>query len=350
MAPNTLSDQFVAFAFWAGLAALLLTLVLAAEILRLRFALRLHQRREAAAFAKWRPPLHDAIVGITPLSLPELKPAERLHFLTLWVHLQASVRGDATEELNDIARRVGIVPRVRTFLQRGPRAHRLLAALTLGHLRDRDAWPQLLQLAGQPDKALALTALWAMVRVDAKAAAEYMTPLFVEREDWALARVAGILQQARADASEVLARMLPTLDEARLPRALRIAEALRMQLPAATLDAALSSESPALLIAALRGIETPLAIEAVRRLLAHDNWQVRVQAARALGRVGEAADVDRLAALLSDREWWVRYRAAQAMAELAALSGRDLTELRAALTDRFGADMLAQVMAEQEAA
>lgn len=332
------------------MAALLLTLVLGAEILRLRFALRMHQRREAAAFAKWRPLLHDAIVGVAPLTLPELKPSERLHFLTLWVHLQASVRGAATEELNDIARRVGIVPRVRSFLQRGPRAHRLLAALTLGHLRDREAWPQLLQLAAQPDKALALTALWAMVRVDARAAADYMTPLFVEHEDWALARVAGILQQAREHAGEALARMLPTLDESRLPRALRIAEALRMQLPAATLDAALSSSSPVVLIAALRAIDNPLAIEAVRRQLRHEHWQVRVQAAHALGRIGEPADVDRLAALLADPEWWVRYRAAQALAGLARLSGRDLKAVQAALTDRYGADMLAQVMAEQESA
>jgi HEAT repeat protein len=75
-----------------------------------------------------------------------------------------------------------------------------------------------------------------------------------------------------------------------------------------------------------------------------------VQAAKALGRIGGRADVERLVALLADREWWVRYRAAQALVELPWLKRADLDALRASLEDRFAADMLAQVMAEQDAA
>jgi HEAT repeat protein len=94
----------------------------------------------------------------------------------------------------------------------------------------------------------------------------------------------------------------------------------------------------------------PDTIDDVRALLAHPDWQVRVQAARALGRIGEHADAGRLAALLADREWWVRYRAAQALVDLPALSRQDCESLCASLTDRFAADMLAQVLAEQELA
>jgi HEAT repeat protein len=81
-------------------------------------------------------------------------------------------------------------------------------------------------------------------------------------------------------------------------------------------------------------------------LLAHPDWQVRVLAAKALGRIGDRSDVDRLVALLADREWWVRYRAAEALLELPALTRADLEALRASLTDRFAADMLSQAMAE----
>jgi hypothetical protein len=42
----------------------------------------------------------------------------------------------------------------------------------------------------------------------------------------------------------------------------------------------------------------------------------------------------------------VRYRAAEALLELPALRRADLDALRASLTDRFAADMLAQAMAE----
>ncbi|QNB00555.1 HEAT repeat domain-containing protein [Massilia sp. Se16.2.3] len=232
------------------------------------------------------------------------------------------------------------------LLERGTRTARLLAALVLGHMRDKDAWPALLRMAGQADNTVALTALWALVRIDPRAAADYMVPLFIQREDWALSLAAGILQQAIAPATVALARILPDLEPARLPRALRIAEALHVTLPAGVLRTALLSEAMPVVIAGLRSVRTPETIAEVRALLAHADWQVRVQAARALGRVGGRADADRLLALLADREWWVRYRAAQALLELPALSRAELESLRASLTDRFAADMLSQAMAE----
>jgi HEAT repeat protein len=144
--------------------------------------------------------------------------------------------------------------------------------------------------------------------------------------------------------------MLPRLENSRLPRALRIAEALRIELPAEVLRTALAHAEVAVVTAALRIVHTPLLQEPVRALLAHEDWQVRVQAAKALGRIGDRGDTDRLVALLADREWWVRYRAAQALVELPWLTRAGLDALHAALEDRYAADMLAQVMAEIDAA
>jgi hypothetical protein len=346
MAPR---DPILAAAFWTGIGALFLTLLLAAQIVRLRVALRRRERRAARVLARWRPLLNSAIVGEPPGALPPLAANERLHFIKLWIHLQASLRGEASTALNDIARRIGLELEARSMLARGPRTARLLAALMLGHLRDREAWASLLRLAGQDDATLSLTALWALVRIDPHAAAEYLTPLFIEREDWAMSHVAGILKEANAPVASVLAGILPRLDNGRLPRALRIAEALRITLPAELLRGALASHDVALVTAALRTVETPGSLDQVRALLAHADWQVRVQAAKALGRIGGRADAERLAALLSDREWWVRYRAAQAVVELPWLGQDGLRALQDALTDRFAADMLAQVVAETRA-
>jgi HEAT repeat protein len=102
-------------------------------------------------------------------------------------------------------------------------------------------------------------------------------------------------------------------------------------------------------IAALRGVLTPDTLAEVRALLGHEDWQVRVQAARALGRVGERSDAARLTSLLGDPQWWVRYRAAQALRELPLLSQADLDAVRASLTDRYALDMLDQVLAEEQA-
>jgi hypothetical protein len=346
----TLPDPFVAVAFWTGTAALVLTLLLSLQIVRLRVLLRLRERRSARAQEKWRPHLHAALVGEAPQALPALPAQERLPFLSLWLHLQASLRGDACEALNDIVRRLRLDADARGMLARGRRAERLLAMLVLGHLRDRQAWTLLQRHVGRDADALSLTALWAMVRVDPDAAARYMTPLFIERDQWALSHVAGILQQAAAPVARELAALLPRLDDARLPRALRIAEALRLSLPAGVLGTALRSGAVPVLIAGLRSVLTPETIGEVRSLLAHPDWQVRVQAAKALGRIGERSDAGRLVALLGDAQWWVRYRAAQSLVELPALSPADFEAVRAGLTDRFAVDMLAQVLAERATA
>jgi HEAT repeat protein len=344
------ADPILAAAFWTGTAALLLTLLLGLQIVRLRIGLRARERRAARTLARWRPVLNAAIVGDSPAQLPELRPSERLHFIKLWVHLQSSLRGEAGQALNQIACRLGLDLEARAMLGRRARTERLLAALLLGHLGDRQAWPALLRLAGQDDPTLSLTALWALVRIDPQAAAEYLTPLFIEREDWAMSHVAGILQQAGTPVAAVLAGMLPRLDAQRLPRALRIAEALRVELPAELLADALASDAVPVAIAALRVVNTPLLQEPVRARLADADWQVRVQAVKALGRIGDRSDTARLALLLADREWWVRYRAAQALVELPWMKRADLDALRASLEDRYAADMLAQVVAEQEAA
>ncbi len=343
-------DPILAAAFWTGIAALFLTLLLGLQIVRLRIALRARQRREARTLARWRPILNAAIVGDVPEQLPRLLPGERLHFIKLWVHLQASLRGEAGGALNLIACRLGLDADARAMLGRRARTERLLAALMLGHLRDRAAWPQLLRLTGMDDPTLSVTALWALVRIDPRAAAEYLTPLFIERDDWAMSHVAGILQQAGTPVAAVLAGMLPRLEASRLPRALRIADALRIELPAEVLTTALANEDVAVVTAALRIVGNPLLQDAVRALLAHPDWQVRVQAAKALGRIGDRGDTGRLVAMLADREWWVRYRAAQALVELPWMTRTDLYALHASLEDRYAADMLSQVMAERDAA
>lgn len=197
------------------------------------------------------------------------------------------------------------------------------------------------------DPTLALTALWALVRIDPAAAADYLTPLFVENDGWAMSHVAGVLKEASASVAPVLLALLPGLPRDRLGRALRVADALRVDVPDTLLARALDDDSVAIITAALRLVSLPDSRGRVRALLAHDDWQVRVQAAKALGRIGDWSDVDRLAGLLSDREWWVRYRAAEALVDLPWLARPDLDALHASLTDRYAADMLSQAMAEE---
>lgn len=132
-------DPVLAIAFWVGIVALGLTLLLGLQIIRLRMSLRRRQARAARALARWRPILAAAIAGDPPRDLPPLAASERLHFIKLWVHLQSSLRGDAAGALNDIAHRLGLERDAQAMLARRARAERLLATLMLGHLRERAA-------------------------------------------------------------------------------------------------------------------------------------------------------------------------------------------------------------------
>lgn len=345
---NTLSDPFLIAAFWTGAGALALTLLIGAQIVYLRGALRRYEKHEREVIAKWRPVLNAAMAAAPSATLPALDSREHLLFLKLWVHLHQSVRGAASAGLNDVGYRLGCDAYARQLLQRGNRAEKLLAALALGHLRDVAAWPLLLAETHARDGTLSVQALWALVQIDAATAARELMPLLLRRDDWALSQVAGILQDARDQCVPVLAGILPQLERERVPRALQLAEALRLSIPSPLLSTLMRDTSVDAAIAAVRVAATPDLLDDVRTLHTHPDWRVRVQVAKALGRIGDRPDVARLQSMLGDPQWWVRYRAAQALAGLPFLSGAELDALCAGLADRFSADMLRQVRAEQE--
>ncbi|HZW23749.1 HEAT repeat domain-containing protein [Noviherbaspirillum sp.] len=346
---STLSDPYLFAAFWTGMGALALTLLLGAQIVYLRMSLRRHERLEKAVIATWRPLLMAAVADAPPADLPALPSRERIPFLRLWLHLHQSVRGEASAGLNTVGLRLECDAIARGLLRDGNRAERLLAVLVSGHLRDASAWPELMRLARSADSAVAMQAFWALVQVDAEQAMKEMMPVVLRREDWAMSQVAGILQDAREVCASYLSDALMQLEPEHLLRALHVAEALRVAVPAGLLAALLHHEDAEMAAAALRLTHDPALLPDARVHLAHPDWRVRVQAAKAVGRIGDRSDIERLRAMLGDREWWVRYRAAQALAGLPFLPPGEAEALVSTVDDRFAADMLRHVLAEREA-
>jgi HEAT repeat protein len=346
---STLSDPFLLAAFWTGMGALGLTLLLGAQIVYLRMALRRHERLEKAVIAKWRPLLMAALAEAPPDMLPELERRERLPFLRLWLHLHLSVRGEASAALNEVGYRLGCDDIARELLRKGNRAERLLGVLVTGHLRDRSAWDDIMRLASAPDGATSLQALWALVQADADKAMRDMMPVLLRREDWALPQVANILQDAQDTCARYLSDALMQLEARHLVRALHLAEALRVTIPAAQLAILLHGDKTELVIAALRLAQDPVLLDEVRQRLAHPEWRVRVHASKALGRIGDRSDIVRLQGMLGDAQWWVRYRAAQALVGLPFTQAGEVEALVSASGDRFAADMLRHVLSERDA-
>jgi HEAT repeats len=346
---NTLSDRYLLVAFVTGSVALVLTALLLLLTVALRVNLKRRERRKLQFTAVWRPVLMNALVDPAACKLPVLQARDWLSFLKLWNYLQESLRGEATDNLNLVARRLHADAQARTLLRQGKRAERLIAILTLGHLRDCESRDDLLASAAGRDTIASLNAARALLQIDPMTGVEQLLPLVLARQDWDVARLAHMLGDARAAFGLLLIRSIVSLKPRQMLRALQLVNALRLQLPVATLHYLLhrQHQPPAVLVAALRIAHGAAVLPTVRAHLAHSNWRVRTQAIHALSRFGEPADVTLLSAGLGDAEWWVRYAAAQALASLPFLGHEGLAQLQSSITDATARQMLAQVAAER---
>ena len=143
--------------------------------------------------------------------------------------------------------------------------------------------------------------------IDPRKAVSELIPLLMTRADWPAARVANMLQIAGADViSDQIAnaalksaleenvqtgngdRKRATNDPARLIRYLELAYNVSA-LPAARTIIELSRD-PEVLAACLRLLKSAEDLPVVRECLSHENSSVRIQAAAALGRIGEDDD------------------------------------------------------------
>lgn len=323
------SDPYLLAALWAGTVALALTLALAAVIVVLRLNLQHQERRWNSFVERWRSLLLAMMMEPDePPTLPPLARTERTLFLRLWVYLHESVRGTAAEQLNQAARVLQIDRTARRLLVRGSRAERLQAVLALGYLRDEAAWDVLLKLARRADGLVSVNAARALIQIDAFKGAETLMPLILTRRDWDVSRVAAFLVEARDAFWLRLVRQLPTLPPRDLPRALRLADALRLKLPTTAVRVLLQPSQPSAVVqVALRLVASGELPDEVRSCLQHPDWRVREQATQQLAQQATPDDTPALARLLDDPRWDVRMGAAQALARLPYLSDEQLSDL-----------------------
>lgn len=343
---STISDPWLRAALVATIAAIVVTLGLSVTIVGMRLRLRRAERRWERFVAKWRPPLMGAMMGAQD-AFPKLWPGEHPMFLRLWAYLHESVRGDATKRLNDAALTLGIDAAARRLLAHGTRPQKLQAILAAGYLRDEQAFDALVELTRSHDSLVSVNAARALVRIDPLRASRGLLSFMVRRRDWDIGRVAAFLGEARQPFWVLLTKAAPMLPADELARALFFAEALNIQLPDATqLRLMERDQPPQVRCALLRVCETPALAPAARASLTDSEPQVRVEAARAVARLGTAQDVPLLAPLLDDAQFDVRMAAAESLARLPGMNGDKLLAMLEA--HPLAADVLRHVAYEWE--
>lgn len=323
------SDSFLLVAFWVGIVSVALTLLVALLVLNMRLRLRRSEAHWKRFMTTWRPILMQAMVDPGLTSLPKLKAGQYILFMRLWVYLHESVRGEAAQHLNEVARALGIDVFARKLLHRGSRRHKLLAILSLGHLRDSLAWNELRLLADHPDGLLSVNAGRALIQIDPRAGVQSLMPLIVRREDWDITRVASFLGPAREPFLPLLVESIPQVPQNMLPRVLRLSKALRLKLPTQTMFHLLgATQHSDVVVAALPMAESRDLVGEVRRCTAHSDHRVREHAIRQLAVLGDASDVKLLTDLMEDPQWTVRLAAAESLAVLPFISNEELAALR----------------------
>lgn len=347
--PASFSALHTSYALWVGIIAIWLTVLLILAMVSLRIAMNRKKRDEAKFLAIWHPLLSNPSDNLAETVIPLLSAGHYLYFLKLWNALVRTTSGDRREDMLDIAYALGCEQYAKKLLEHGNRTERLLAILTLAHLRDLSAWELLTIQTLHADSVTSINAFHALVQIDAEATARQLMPLLLARIDWPITHIASILQAEQSTFMLPLLEASNKIKSSHLIRTLRLIEALHIALPQTALRQLLDETNNAeTIIGALRITNDASLLPYIRICLNNPDWRIRVQAAKALGRIGEYSDVNRLIPLLADTSWWVRYRSTQALVNMPFLSVNEITLLQNNLSDRFARDMLRQVTAERK--
>jgi HEAT repeat protein len=340
-------EPVVKLAWAAGVLSTVLSALLLLEVLRMRRRVARATRQREAVFAAWRPLLFEVIAGESP-PLPPLAPQDADAFLLLWVQLQDGIRGEALARLAAAGEALGTHELALRRIGGRDALGRVLALRTFGYLRRHEDRDVVLRWLDDPRAYLSLAAARALVRIDPEGAPDEILARLPTRTDWPVPLFASVLAEAsRPRLSARLGSLCAELPPRTLVRLLPLASLADETVVHGILGGLLDSpQDPEVLAAALRHVRTPALLPAVRRAAHHERWSVRVQAAAALGHVGEPQDRDLLLGMLRDREWWVRYRAAQALASRPFATPDEIVSFAVLLGDRFARDIVAQALAE----
>lgn len=341
------SDDVIIRLLWmVALGEVLVVIALLVGVIALHFTKTLQLRHRNQFHATWRPLLVQSLTD-SPQSIPLIRSRDILNFLFYWNYFHESLLGeDKIVGLNQLARLAGMDRAAKRFLKAKGLRKRLMAIITLGHLREQSAWDDLAALAQSTHPIVSLSAARALVDIDPKAALALITPWIGARADWSPPRVAALLSQAGSDLiAQPLSQAAMTAAPDMAMRLLHYLEVTRCTaaLPAVRALLARESTDMAVRVACLKLIgqfQDPKDLALVRSFISHPDETVRAQAAVALGTIGMPADEGPLIALLSDLQWDVRYRAAEALAHLPFMKPERLAEIQHEQTDTLAKQIL----------
>jgi hypothetical protein len=344
----------VVFAFWTGIAVIVLTCVLFAVILTIRVVQAARQRRAEKLVQRWRAVMTRALVEV-PTTAPALRRRDAADVMSLWAYYHEFLRGDVKANLNRLAQLSGMDLHAKRALRSDSVRRRLLAIHVLGNLRDRETRALLRPIARSANPYLSLAAGHALMRINPREAVPEFVAMIAARPDWSPAKVMAILQEAGPEVvSEPLAAAALRAEAAYQPLLLVFLgvadEAVALRTIREILLATSDQQVLTTCLYQLSRMAHPDGLRLVRVYLEHPNWIIQLHAVQGVGRMGGEQDTDDLIRMLRHRKYWIRLRAAEALANLPRMDSHRLALIRDQQADRYARDILDEVIGREVAA
>jgi HEAT repeat protein len=253
------------------------------------------------------------------------------------VSLGLSNRGESLNTLASLGKAFGLLERALSHLRGRSHENKLIALTALGFLDDPSTWSLIIPLAYSSNLSISIRSLETLVRLDSSQAVPFILELFPTRPDWPAHVVIDLLRSISPTLiSEYVRQSLEKAPKKMVPRLIPILTLLPPRERSTILSNFLAdSTSDDTLVACLKLVSQPKETPLARGLISHGTWQVRAEAATALGRAGNVLDKSLLEPLLCDPIWWVRYNSAKAIFQLPGIKSKALREIQMLHPDLF---------------
>lgn len=334
----------VAFAFWVGIIALVLALLLFFGIVVMRWVTQYREQQHELHLKRWRRRLAKIASG-SKVSLPKLSPQDATEFAEVWNDLNEAFP-DVRERLRGVGEKVGLSEAASQLLQ-GRYHHRAMAIIALGHQGNARDFAQLEPFLADPNPITSWCSARALAQIDADRAMELFVPALAERQGCSEGKRSCLFQESDDSTVKALARAALHGNRNSAARLVRFLVDTDADRAAPVIRRLLQSKADDHVISTCLQVVTDRSdLGRVRSFLDHPRWHVRMHAASALGRLGDRSDEARLSTLLSDPYWWVRYRTAQALRSLPGVRDEGIRRISLAQRDTFAREIIEQVLAE----
>lgn len=351
--------DFLSYAVWGIVVMVILVLLALVYIFVFRLGFLISSFRRRRVEAEWNDVFRYLRTGEEPESYPPISRGEKPIFLEYWLENRELANERFGVMLDELARRTRLDKTIVQILDPGkfevmPSKVWLqgIAIAAIEFVDTEDTREALLEMTKSENLFLVVQACTVSAKLRVKGyEKEIIQTMFRFPSDAPeiFARV------SQAGGSDVLHFLQPFLD--RMPHHtvmnfISLAEESHddslVPILLHRLQRTQQQEEIAAIIRTLGQFEFPGLRNAIVPYLEHPNLYVRIQAARAMGQVGQPDDIEKLKPLLSSSEWWLRYRTAQAICRLSKNEWQKLEALRASLKDAYAKDIIQHAYEEMD--